>query len=1244
MKPAASVAEVRSTTTARVPADGDAPPSVEPSAHPYGLCTPRRRSAVITIACLALGVLVLTPTSALARNIHVFSSAFGSEGPESGKFKAPVGVAVNEVTLGMVGDVYVVDGGNNRVEIFSSTGTFVSEFNGAAALTGPFASPEWIAVDNSSNPLDPSAGDVYVADNGHRVIDKFSPAGVYVGQITTGAGGQSIGELLGLAVGPSGLVWFSQSSGELDSYSNALNNAFLASYGAPFGLFQGLAVDAEGNLFVAKGSCGVAKLSSEGQVLTEHFDSECSRAVAVDRETSAVYVDHGGTEIAAFSPSGAPLEQFGSGHLAESEAIAVNAATGTVYATDKSGNDVDSFNQILVPDVSTGEATGVLTEGSATLHGVVNPDGVSVTACRFEYGATTSYGATAECSPSPGSGSAAVAVSAALTSLTSDSVYHYRLVAANASGENAGTDRTFTAPARPSLANEAVSHVTATAATVGWQLTPGGSPTTYSLEYGPTSAYGLTTPTATAGAGIAPLGAQESLSGLTPATEYHVRVAAQNALGAVHGPDLHFTTAASGGPSTSALPDDRAYELVSPANPGDGEAYIPESGHAWTERSHGEPSALAVRAAADGNAVAYPALPTATEGNGSFGSGLGNQFLATRHAGGWLALDVMPPTAEFEVYQGFSADLAQSFLTHFQEPQLAPDAPAHCTDLYSRATVDGSFHALFTTTRTPGCGSPRFSGVAADGHSTIFETEAALTPEAVAGSEERFHRTDNLYDSVGGHVFLVNVLPNGHPDVNAAFGGDSAPGEEGGEEYKEERPGYHHFGQAISADGTRIVWTDLNTGVLYLRENPASPAGATVQVDSAVGGGGQFRGASADGSEIFFMKSAHLYQYTTATASTTDLTPGGAVLGVSGVSNDGTHVYFVASAVLASNRNSSGALAVEGEPNLYVYSAGATSFIATLATFDNEMSGPGNSGEGYWGDWRPGLKVRTAEVSSDGLHLVFTSIRSLTGYDNKNPHCTWGGANSSCTEVFTYAADTQQLTCASCNPTGEPPVSPEGESGGSGGAFLPTVDVFASGTYQLRWISSDGSRVFFDSQEPLVPQDTNGVQDVYEWERAGAGTCHLPSGCVFLISSSLSNEEAYFLDASESGGDVFFTSRAQLVPQDHNEVIHVYDARVDGGFPTASTECTGAGCQGAPPTSPGFATPPTTTFQGTGNFTPSGQPQVLSQAKRLAAALKACKKMRRKRRGACERLARRRYGSTAAYRTPRAHHVRRAAK
>jgi hypothetical protein len=194
--------------------------------------------------------------------------------------------------------------------------------------------------------------------------------------------------------------------------------------------------------------------------------------------------------------------------------------------------------------------------------------------------------------------------------------------------------------------------------------------------------------------------------------------------------------------------------------------------------------------------------------------------------------------------------------------------------------------------------------------------------------------------------------------------------------------------------------------------------------------------------------------------------------------------------------------------------------------------------------------------------------------------------------------------------------------------------------YQSRYLSDSG-RLFFNSATPLVPSDGNGLEDVYEYEPDGAGGCTLSSGCVGLISSGGSSEESAFMDASADGSDVFFLTSAQLLPtQDTDNAYDLYDAHLCSSAapcaPQAAAtppQCaTADACRAAPPPEPDlFGAPASQTFSGAGNPplpTPAPvKPKPLTRAQKLANALKACRKDKgKKKRVACERSARKRYG------------------
>ena len=108
------------------------------------------------------------------------------------------------------------------------------------------------------------------------------------------------------------------------------------------------------------------------------------------------------------------------------------------------------------PSVETGTASDV-SQTHASLNGSVDPNGVAVSECRFEYGTTSAYGSLAPCEQAVAGGIAATPVTAALSGLTANTTYHFRLMAANALGTGTGQDETFTtseSEAGPGARNE----------------------------------------------------------------------------------------------------------------------------------------------------------------------------------------------------------------------------------------------------------------------------------------------------------------------------------------------------------------------------------------------------------------------------------------------------------------------------------------------------------------------------------------------------------------------------------------------------------------------------------------------------------------------------------------------------------------------------------------------------------------------------------------------------------------------
>jgi hypothetical protein len=1259
----------------------------------------------LTLATLTttLSVLACASAPALAAKEFVPVGSFGSEGAGNGEFKQPTGVAVNDSSEPLVepaaGDVYVLDLEHSRVERFSSEGTYISQFNGSETPQKELLEPKFIAIDNSGNPLDPAAGNVYVVSSSDVV--EFGATGAYKGRLTGTC--ENIGEsavepgacpgsktkevipfvrLRGLATDPAGDLWVyaetPEEKGQVDEFSDT--GIFLKAFNTEKRVEPGFAVDSTGNVYVVSGAQKVVKFEgATGTELTEF--GEHASALAIDPSTNNLLVDKLSGErssVAFYTPSGELLETFPSEGLSQSEGIAMSSA-GTVFVSQRRANNVEIFDYILLPVVSTGQASGV-SETGATLHGTVNPNGEAVSECFFEYGTEASYGQSVQCAQTPaeiGNGAGAVAVSAEL-GLQPRTTYHFRLDAVNANGTRRGKDETLYTFGHPLVEGESVASVGSTEASVGAQLDASGLPTTYRVEYGTSEEYGSSTPEVNLGASQNAVGVLVQLSGLQSGTKYHFRFVATNSLGTLKGSDETLTTTAAAGPAALTLPDHRAYELVS--SPSSNANVQPPLGELEAPNA----TARLVRAAAGGDAAVYQGDPPPEGGAGDTGGALGNAYIATRGPHGWT--QTVLQLFDGLSYEGFSSDLSVGILdpewaSSLREPaairSAVPAAPGNCTEipgestgqpLFSRTSSDGGYHALLSTTPTlapTGCAG-QFAGAnegtaAAPRYSHIlFQSLAALAPEAVGLG---LGQGMNLYDSVDGSPHLISVLPDGKPDASAIFAGTNAVFKSIAYNSPNGSP------YDISADGSRVFWTEeepvfehgeseeYRPIALYVRENDTQPQSSlvkgecivpgnacTVQLDLAQAGAegesgrGLFRSASSDGSKVFFTDENRLtagstaapgepdlYEYevnaeTGRPGTLTDLTADehagehANVQGVMGTSEDGSYVYFVAEGVLSTGTNFEGGEPVAGQPNLYSRHSGVTSFIAEAGS-ENESSPPHRQ----VGNAVLDAGNRTAEATPDGHSLVFRSKMKLTGYENLG-----------LPEVFVYDAGSERLSCASCDPAAAPPTSNVAHARErdfrlyQDGADLTTS---SNSDFMLRWISEDGSRVFFVTGQPLVPQDVNRLQDVYEWERPASGSepsnsctrfsssfSAVNGGCVYLLSGGTSTDDSYFLDASANGDDVFLRTRARLAPQAVGENMALYDVRVGGGFPETSLACTGTGCQGVPPAAPIFATPSSVTFNGTGNFPPP--PASIKTTKKKTAK---CPKGKKRSHGKCVR-------------------------
>ncbi len=247
--------------------------------------------------------------------------------------------------------------------------------------------------------------------------------------------------------------------------------------------------------------------------------------------------------------------------------------------------------------------------------------------------------------------------------LEPNDTYTFCLVATNVLGEQAQGNEVsvLTGHQAPMITGASVTNITATSAMLNAEIYPHGEVTTYRVEYGPSNAYGSSTPEASISAQHGPANIQARLTGLTGNSEYHYRIIATNGTGSKQSPDETFTTGETLAAGSNSLPDDRVFEMITPPENEDANVYVPQA--IEESLSEGIFTRKLFQVATDGSAVAYEGDATSGGGNGEGGKGVGNQFLAKRRAtGGWVTNSIQPAGLFVDPYQGFSSDLSVGVL------------------------------------------------------------------------------------------------------------------------------------------------------------------------------------------------------------------------------------------------------------------------------------------------------------------------------------------------------------------------------------------------------------------------------------------------------------------------------------------------------------------------------------------------------------------------------------------------------
>jgi hypothetical protein len=719
-------------------------------------------------------------------------------------------------------------------------------------------------------------------------------------------------------------------------------------------------------------------------------------------------------------------------------------------------------------------------------------------------------------------------------------------------------------------------------------INPGSLATTYTFEYMTQQAFedaGETFTGATvAGSGDLPATnadteAAVTVVGLQSGTRYQFRVLATNSEGSDEEAGS-FTTYPTQPVEPVAcsnrdlriglsklLPDCRAYELVTPA---DSNARAPSgspitNGANFFTNHQVSPAGDKIPWVVEGGS-----LP-GEDGTGSLG---GDPYLSSRGPDGWSSAYIGPSGSDTNAVfpGGTSPDQGYSF---WISGTIGPASIGGALTSYVRYP-DG--HSEVLGAGSLGTTDPRAVGrlISEDGDHMIFNTGSAgtavqLEPQAAPNG------TDAIYDRAPtGELRVISLLPESVP-----FGG-----------------GDRAIYAGASLDGKGVAF--LVNSTLYFRYDNSETY--------EVGAGVEFAGIAEGGNRIFYLEGGRLWRLDALTGDRTAFSAG-TVTPVN-VSADGSAAYFVSKSVLTTDRNPNDAKAKNGKSNLYLSREGEISFVGTLT--DRDVAGEEGEAEqvdglGLWmvalGTERLGyLGLDPSRSTPDGGILLFESGAALAGYDPEGHQ-----------QVYRYDSVANELECLSCNPTG---------AAATGRARLQSVQREGSALFSPRAVltnlRADGRRAFFESTEALVAGDTDGLQDVYEWEDQGVGSCTAPGGCVYLISSGHSFRNDYLWAVSESGDDVFFLTADLVLPADADETPSIYDARVGGGFPEPGVaECQGEGCRPQlqpPPLLTGTHTPP----HGAGdNIKPRRCPKGKHKVKRAGKV--RCVKNKKHKRGATNR-------------------------
>jgi hypothetical protein len=653
----------------------------------------------------------------------------------------------------------------------------------------------------------------------------------------------------------------------------------------------------------------------------------------------------------------------------------------------------------------------------------------------------------------------------------------------------------------------------------------------------------------------------EGFPGVTPGETYHYRFVGSNTtLGdpVVDGNEETLTVPAPApgeaqapcpneafrvGPS-ARLPDCRAYEQLTPEEKGAAE-------NAFDYTSLGTTGYLT---GADGEhfflhtlGVKWGSTPEPTQGDYFFSrTPNGWRMTSTRPVG-----ESGPDSLEPEV---FNPDLTQIGLNEgwYTEPGVeSPDLE------FKVGPPGGPYQSVASIPReVHASAGGKLVGESADGSKYVL----ASVDRTLAGHATGTASGEDLYEFSEGKLRQLNVLGGSPGTPISTCGAAMATYPESGNTRQVEN--------AVSADGSRVFFTDNCTHRLYMRVNGAE----TVDIGEYT-----LLAVDAEGIALTLENGAgEVIGYDTETGKT------------------------VASS--ATEQAGERELVDLGIPIRRTPEAGDPFTHARDSYFVGNVTG------------LPHRKSVDEQVYRyDSVEQAVECVSCASSFDpNPRFRAFFNGAD----DLSAYNGNVEDT--AGLNDEGEAANIPFNSLGGSANGDF----VFFDSVSALVPQDVDGERAPESNYRTAELSSTafSPSSDVYEWRNNGVDGCTRVEGCVSLITTGKGGYLNEFLGTDASGRDVFFATNESLVPGDQDTASDIYDARIDGGFaapPPRPAECEGDSCS-APPAAPNDLTPASATFQGAGDL-PAAMPEVVPKAtakKHKAKRKKTKRKGRKARRSA----------------------------